>query len=104
MDKMEQDRVRAARNMAHKLARNKSANRTVRKLSQTMLVVPQSGLKRAYPGREALHQNKRLAYILLLGVVMCAYMYDVDPDTLASMVKVVSVQAQRHLSPILGTI
>ncbi len=104
MDNMDLERVRAARNMAHKLARNKSANRTVRKLSQSMMVVPQSGLKRAYPGRDILNQNKRLAYILLLGVVMCAYVYDMDPDTLASMLKVVSLEAQRHLSPILGTI
>lgn len=86
-DEQEQDRIRLARRMAHKLASNKSMKRTVRKLPQSMIIVPSSRLKRAYPGREALHQNKRLAYILLLGAVMCAYMYDVDQDTLAQVME-----------------
>lgn len=84
------------------LARNKSKKRTVRKLPQSMVVVSATGLRRAYPGREALHRHKRLAYIMLLGAVMCAYMYDLDQDTLEFMVKTVSVEAQKHLGGILG--
>jgi hypothetical protein len=102
LDETELERVRSARRMAHKLAKNTSKNRTVRKLPQSVIVLPASGLHRAYPGREALHQNKRLAYIMLLGAVMCAYMYDIDLDTLSKVVKTVSVEAHKHLGPILG--
>jgi hypothetical protein len=88
--------------MAHKLARNKSTKRTVRKLPQTMVVMPVMRLRRAYPGRETLNRNKRLAYIMLLGAVLCAYLYDIDQDTLEFMMNTVSIEAQKHLGGILG--
>ncbi len=103
LEETEQERIHAARRMAHKLAKNKSRKRTVRKLPQSMVIVSPFGFRRAYPGRDALHRHKRLAYILLLGAVMCAYMYDLDQDTLEFMVKTVSVEAQRHLGGILGS-
>jgi hypothetical protein len=39
----------------------------------------------------------RLTYILLLGAVLCAYWYDIDVDTLASMLQVVSQEAHEHI-------
>lgn len=99
---MDRGKIRTSRKMATKLAKNKSVKRTIRKLPQTMMVLPKSGLRRAYPGREALHQNKRLAYIMLLGVVMCAYMYDIDVNSLANIVDTVSMEAHRHLGISLG--
>ena len=100
-DEEEQHRIRTAKRMAHKLAHNRSRARSIRRLPQSMVVVPKNGLRRAYPGREALHRNKRLAYIMLLGASLCAYMYDVDVDTLGSILKLVSSEAQRHLSPVM---
>ncbi len=38
---------------------------------------------------------------MLLGASMCAYMYDVDVDTLGQMLNVVSVESQKHLGGIL---
>ena len=100
-DEEEQHRIRTAKRMAHKLAHNRSRGQSIRRLPQSMIVVPRNGLRRAYPGREALHRNKRLAYIMLLGVSMCAYMYDVDVVTLETILRVVSSEAQKHLGPIL---
>jgi hypothetical protein len=102
LDENGQAQILMARRMAQMLARNKSKKRTVRKLPQTMFILPKSGLRRAYPGREALHQNKRLAYIMLLGTVMGAYLYDIDLDTLQSIVTTVSVETQRHMGGLLG--
>lgn len=100
-DEEEQHRIRLAKRMAHKLAHNRSRGRSIRRLPQSMIVVPRNGLRRAYPGREALHRNKRLAYIMLLGASMCAYMYDVDVDTLGQMLSLVSVESQKHLGVVL---
>jgi hypothetical protein len=85
-----------ARRMARKLARNKSKTRTVRKLPQSMVIVPRNG-GRAFPVREAINTNKRLTYILLLGAVLCAYWYDIDIDTLSFMIQVVGKEAQQHI-------
>jgi hypothetical protein len=96
MDEYEEERIMTARRMARKLARNKSKNRTVRKLPQSMVIVPRNS-GRAFPVREAINTNKRLTYILLLGAVLCAYWYDVDLDTLEFMMQVVSKEAHQHL-------
>lgn len=96
MDEYEEERIMTARRMARKLARNRSKNRTVRKLPQSMVIVPRNG-GRVFPVREAINTNKRLTYILLLGAVLCAYWYDVDVDTLASMLQVVSQEAHEHI-------
>jgi hypothetical protein len=95
MDEYEEERIMTARRMARKLAKNTSRSRTVRKLPQSMIVVPRSG--RAYPIRRAINTNKRLTYILLLGAVMCAYWYDVDIDTLTIVMRTVSHEAAEHL-------
>ena len=94
MDEIEEERIMTARRMARKLARNKSKNRTVRKLPQSMIIVPRSGGK-VFPVRQAINTNKRMTYILLLGAVLCAYWYDVDVDTLEEIVKVMERQAQQ---------
>ncbi|MEO6094748.1 MAG: hypothetical protein ABIW76_03370 [Fibrobacteria bacterium] len=96
MDEYEEERVMTARRMAKKLARNRSKNRTVRKLPQSMVIVPRNA-GRVFPVREAINTNKRLTYILLLGAVLCAYWYDIDVDTLASMLQVVSQEAHQHI-------
>ena len=96
MDEIEEERIMTARRMARKLARNKSTKRTVRKLPQSMVIVPRNGGK-VFPVRRAINTNKRMTYILLLGAVLCAYWYDVDVDTLEEIVKVMERQAHRHI-------
>ena len=96
MDENEEERIMTARRMARKLAKNTSKSRTVRKLPQSMIVVPRSG-GRAYPIRKAINTNKRLTYILLLGAVLCAYWYDVDLETLTIVMRTVSHEAAEHL-------
>ena len=96
MDEYEEERIMTARRMARKLARNKSKSRTVRKLPQSMIMVPRNPRK-AFPVRKAINTNKRLTYILLLGAVLCAYWYDVDLDTLEFMMQVVSKEAHQHI-------
>ena len=96
MDEYEEERIMTARRMAQKLARNRSRRRTVRKLPQSMVVVP-TNPSHPFPVRRAINANKRLTYILLLGAVLCAYAYDVDLDTLQFMMQVVGREAQEHL-------
>lgn len=90
----DQERIAMMRRAARKLASNKSKNRVVRKLPRTIEVVRVH--KRALHLRTAINSNKRLAYILLLGAVMCAYVYDLDQNTLENMIQSVS-QAATHL-------
>jgi uncharacterized protein YgiM (DUF1202 family) len=94
MDEMEEERIMTARRMARKLARNKSKTRTVRKLPQSVVIVPKKTAKRAVPIRKAINANKRLTYILLLGAVLCAYMYDLSEDAMESVMRTVSQEAQ----------
>lgn len=96
MDESEEERIMMARRMARKLARNASKRRTVRKLPQSMVIVSKHH-GRAYHMRRAINVNKRLTYILLLGAVLCAYMYDVDIDTLDLVVRTVGKEAQEHI-------
>jgi hypothetical protein len=96
MDEYEEERIMTARRMARKLARNKSKNRTVRKLPQSMVIVPLHG-GTVFPVRHAINTNKRLTYIMLLGAVLCAYWYDVDVDTLESMIQTVAQEAHEHI-------
>jgi hypothetical protein len=86
MDEQEEERIMMARRMARKLARNASKRRTVRKLHG-----------RAYHMRRAINVNKRLTYMLLLGAVMCAYMYDIDLETLEVVMRTVGQEAQEHI-------
>src|SRR5258708_3729283 len=97
MDAYEEERIMTARRMARKLARNKSKKRTVRKLPQSMIIVPSNHGKRAFPIRKAINTNKRLTYIILLGAVLCAYWYDIDIDTLTVVMRTVSKEAAEHL-------
>jgi hypothetical protein len=94
MDEFEEERIMMARRMARKLARNASKKRTVRKLPQSVVIVPKHQGRRALHMRQAINTNKRLTYILLLGAVLCAYMYDIDQDTLEHLLRTVGVEAQ----------
>lgn len=85
-----------ARRMARKLARNASKRRTVRKLPQSIVIVSKHH-GRAYHMRRAINTHKRLTYIVLLGAVMCAYMYDLDQDTLEFFMRTVTREAHRHI-------
>jgi hypothetical protein len=96
MDEIEEERIMTARRMARKLARNKSKTRTVRKLPQSMIIVPRNG-GRVFPVRQAINTNKRMTYILLLGAVLCAYWYDIDVDTLEQIVQVMGREAQQRI-------
>lgn len=97
MDEMEEERIMMARRMARKLARNKGRNRTVRKLPQSMIIVRTDSPKRAVPVRRIINANKRLTYILLLGAVLCAYIYDLDQDTLEVMMQTVEQEAGKRI-------
>jgi hypothetical protein len=97
MDEIEEERIMMARRMARKLARNVSKKRTVRKLPQSMIIVPKHQGRRALHMRQAINTNKRLTYIMLLGAVLCAYMYDIDQDTLEHLIRTVGIEAQQHI-------
>jgi len=91
----DQERIIRMRKMARKLAANQSKQRTIRKLPQTIQVMrPKPPKKRAIHLRSAMNTNKRLTYILLLGAVLCAYLYDIDQETLESMIQSVGHAAQ----------
>ena len=96
MDEQEEERIMMARRMARKLARNASRRRTVRKLPTSVVIISKHH-GRAYHMRRAINVNKRLTYILLLGAVLCAYMYDVDLDTLEVVMRTVGQEAQQHI-------
>lgn len=92
----DQDRIMRMRKMARKLAQNKSQQRTIRKLPTTIEIVKVRP-KRAIHLRSSLNTNKRLTYILLLGAVLCAYVYDLDQSQLESMIQTVN-HAATHIS------
>lgn len=98
----DRERIYRMRRMARKLASNRSHNRTIRKLPQSMVIVQAPRPKRVVPVRKVINSNKRLTYILLLGVSLCAYFYDVDQTTLDYMVHSVGSAAQSHLGSLLG--
>lgn len=77
----DKERIYQVRRMARKLAHNRSKQRVIRKLPQS-IVVEVKRPKRAIPVRRAINANKRLTYILLLGASLCAFFYDVEPSTL----------------------
>lgn len=100
---LDHERIYRMRRMARKLAHNKSRDRVVRKLPQSIVIVTAPKPKRVIPVRQAINGNKRLTYILLLGATLCAYMYDVDPGTLESMMQTMSHAAQARLGGMLGS-
>jgi len=97
MEENEEERIMTARRMARKLARNASRKRTVRKLPQSIVIVPRHQGRRALHMRRAINAHKRLTYILLLGAVLCAYMYDIDQDTLEHFLRSVGRETQQHI-------
>jgi len=99
---LDRERIYRMRRMARKLAHNKSRERVVRKLPQTMVIVAAPKPKRAIPVRKAINTNKRMTYILLLGLSLGALFYDVDPDTLETVMQSVGNAAHAHLGGLLG--
>lgn len=89
----EQDRLMRIRRTARKLAKNQSRQRTIRKLPQTVIVLPAVKPRRASHLRTSINRNKRLTYILLLGASLCAYFYDIDQDTVEYMLRTVEQAA-----------
>ena len=71
------ERVAHLRQMARKLARNRSGQRVIRKLPQSIEIVVLRP-KRAIHARTVLNDNKRMAYMLLLGAVSFAYLFEMD--------------------------
>ena len=96
MDQAEEERIMMARRMARKLARNASRHRTVRKLPQSIVIEPRHH-GRSFHMRRAINSHKRLTYILLLGAVLCAYMYDLDQDTMEQIMTKVGQEAHQHI-------
>jgi hypothetical protein len=99
---MDRERIYQMRRMARKLATNKSKDRVVRKLPQSVVIVLTPKPRRAIPVRRAINGNKRLTYMLLLGAALCAYMYDVDPTTLQHVMRTVNDAAHSGLGGLLG--
>lgn len=99
---MDRERIYRMRRTARKLAHNRSRDRVVRRLPQAMVIVKAPAPKRVVPVRKALNNNKRMAYIMLLGATLCAYVWDVDPNTLDAMIRTVSQAAETGLGGILG--
>jgi hypothetical protein len=97
MDESEEHRIMMARRMARKLARNASKKRTVRKLPQSVVIVAPKHHGRVLHMRKAINSHKRLTYILLLGAVLCAYMYDLDQDTMEYFMRTMGREAQQHI-------
>lgn len=93
---MDRERIIQMRKMARKLAYNKSQKRVIRKLPKTIQVVKVRP-KRVLHLRSSLNSNKRLTYMLLLGAVLCAYVYDMDQNSLESMIQTVN-HAATHLT------
>ena len=93
---IDRERIYNMRRMARKLASNRSNNRTIRKLPQSMVIVPKARPKRVVPVRKVINGNKRLAYILLLGISLCAYVYDVDQSTVEQVIETVESVAHSH--------
>lgn len=100
---LDRERIYRMRRMARKLAHNKSRDRVVRRLPQTMVVVVAPKPKRAIPVRKIINANKRMTYMLLLGATLCAYVWDVDPSTLDAVIRTVSHAAESRLGGILGS-
>lgn len=98
----DRERIYRMRKMARKLASNRSQHRTIRKLPQSMVIELAPRPKRVVPVRKVINSNKRLTYILLLGISLCAYFYDVDQTTLDYVVHSVGSAAQSHLASLLG--
>jgi hypothetical protein len=99
---MDRERFYRMRRTARKLAHNRSRDRVVRKLPQSVVIVRTPRPKRVIPVRKAINANKRMTYMLLLGATLCAYMWDVDPNTLDAMIRTVSQAAETGLGGILG--
>jgi hypothetical protein len=104
---MDRERIYRMRRTARKLAHNRSRDRVVRKLPQSVVIVRAPRPKRVIPVRKAINGNKRMTYILLLGATLCAYMWDymwdVDPNTLDAVIRTVSQAAESGLGGILGS-
>lgn len=99
---MDRERIYRMRRMARKLAHNKSKDRVVRKLPQSMVIIMAPKPKRVVPVRKAINGNKRMTYILLLGATLCAFFYDLDQSALEQVIQTVGHAAQAHLGGILG--
>lgn len=99
---MDRERIYRMRRTARKLAHNHSRDRVVRKLPQSVVIVRAPQPKRVIPVRKAINTNKRMTYMLLLGATLCAYLWDVDPNTLDAVIRTVSQAAESGLGGILG--
>src|SRR5262245_57217020 len=106
MDEMErsieQQRLMRIRRMARKLAKNQSQKRVVRKLPQTMVIVPKAKPRRALQLHGTVSRSRRLAYIMILGAALCAYVADLDQNTLEHMLRSVGQATHSHLGGLLG--
>lgn len=100
---MDRERIYRMRRTARKLAHNRSRDRVVRKLPQSVVIVKAPRPKRVIPVRKAINANKRMTYMLLLGATLCAYVWDVDPNTLDAVIRTVSQAAETGLGGILGS-
>lgn len=91
---MDRERIYRMRRMARKLAHNRSRERVVRKLPQTMVIVTAPRPKRVVPVRKVINGNKRLTYILLLGMTLSAYVWDLDQKTVEYVMQAVEHAVQ----------
>ncbi len=78
----DRERIFQLRRMSTKLAKNQSRKRAIRKLPQTIFIVPRPKPSKTVWVRDSINRNKRLTYILLLGLSLIAFVYDIDPVAL----------------------
>jgi hypothetical protein len=82
----EMERLSSIRRTARKLASHQSRTRVIRKLPQTVTVirVKKPEENPVHRVRHSLNLHKRLAYIVLLGLVVGAYFHDADENRIIS--------------------
>ncbi len=77
----ELERIRAVRKTARKLASKPFPKRKVRKLPQTVFIVPKVVTRHPVQEmRQTIYKKKPLVYIVLLGAVLFTYIQEVDAD------------------------
>ncbi len=85
------------RKMSRKLAFKPTKTRLIRKLPQSIFIVPKPEAPVILKVRKKVNTYKRLTYVVLLGVVMAAYLVDTDADQMVNTVNSVSSLTKESL-------
>lgn len=101
-DLVSQEKRYQVRKVARKLAKNKSKDRVVRKLPQTVVIVPLNRTPTPVGRvRKTLNRQKRLVYMMLIGASLSALVYDADESRVGSFMSFVN-HASEQIQKIRG--